>query len=72
MFKFTLSYANGMAITHTCDSYQAFLSSLVKSEAVSTKILAWLVEYKDLRADTQYSYWNNGCTVYLRKEKANA
>lgn len=71
MFKFTIAYPSGLTLNHTAENYQAFLRVLVIEQAASGKILAWLVEQKDLRADVLYSYWNGGQTVYLRKEKAD-
>lgn len=71
MFKFTLAYSSGLTLTLTAENYQAFLRVLVIEQAATGKILAWLVEQKDLRAGTYYTYWNNGKTVYLRKDKAD-
>lgn len=69
MHKFTLSYPNGLSISFKCETYQGFLQALVEADCIGKKVLAWLVAHKDLRTGNRYTYWDNGITAYLIKEK---
>ncbi len=68
-FKFTLSYLNGLSISYNTDTYQEFLHALVDADCVGKRVLKWLVSHKDIRQNNTYTYWNNGASVYLTKEK---
>lgn len=69
MHKFTLSYPNGLSISFKTFTYQEFLQAIVKADCIGKRELSWLVGHKDLRANHHYTYWNNGLTVSLIKEK---
>lgn len=69
MHKFTLSYPNGLSISFECETYQGFLQTLIKADCVGKSVLSWLVTHKDLRVAHRYTYWNNGLSVSLIKEK---
>lgn len=69
MHKFTLRYPNGLSISFNTHTYQEFMQAVVKADCVGKRVLSWLVGHKDLRANHRYSYWNNGLTVSLIKEK---
>lgn len=69
MNKFTLVYPCGLSISYKTDTYQDFLQALIATDAVGKNVLKWLVSHKDLRVDQRYTYWNNGSSAHLIKEK---
>lgn len=56
---FTIKLRGGIEITKEAETYQDFLVSLARTDLLTKDLAIWLLSYKDLRADTWYSYHAN-------------